>query len=110
MAEITFHRGEKDKVTNMPLVDGQFIVGTNEDTGKIVSIYVDTKNKNNQLVHVAIDFSGYLDNTERITTLEDEIALLKQQIESTVALSYFNTSDGDYITTNTGEKIILNEN
>ena len=36
--------------------------------------------------------------------------LLKQQIESTVALSYFNTSDGDYITTNTGEKIILNEN
>lgn len=107
MAEISFHRGEKDKVTAMPLVNGQFIVGTDIDSEKITSIYVDTKDSNNQLVRIAIDFSNLLDESDRITELEDEIALLKAQIESEVAFSYFQTSDGDYITTNNSEKIIL---
>lgn len=106
MAEISFHRGEKDKVVQMPLVNGQFIVGTNVNSEDIEAIYIDTT-YNGQLVRVSIDFSNLLENSQRISDLEDDIALLKSQIEATVSLSYFQTSDGDYIVTNNNEKIIL---
>ena len=58
---LNFYRGEKSKVKNLPLKDGQILIGTSSD--KIESIYIDDLNKNGDPIRREIDFSNYIEKT-----------------------------------------------
>lgn len=102
MAELSLYRGEKSKVKNYPMKDGQVLIGTISE--KTAAIYIDTKNKFDKLVRVEIDFSEY---AEKITDLEIELELIKRSVSNNLVLyEALQTTDGVNIVTDNGEIII----
>lgn len=103
--DIVFYRGDNSNISKLKLKDGQFIVGITD--GKIVSIYMDTKDKNGNLIRNTIDLSDYgqvkefVNNnnySEKIASLENEIKKLKESIEqlkSMNIISYTGNDDND---------------
>ena len=104
MAELSLYRGEKSKVKNFPLKDGQVLIGT--ISNKTAAIYIDILNKAKELIRVEIDLSEY---EERILSLEIEIDLINRFITDNVTYTVFQTTDGVNIITNNNEIILFDE-
>lgn len=101
MAELSLYRGEKSKVKNLPLKDGQVLIGTISD--KTAAVYIDTLNKTKELIRVEIDLSEYI---ERIESLEIAIELMNRSITENLAYTVLQTKDGINIITSNDERII----
>lgn len=101
MAELSLYRGEKSKVKDYPIKDGQVLIGTISD--KTAAIYIDTLNKAKELIRVEIDLSEYI---ERIESLEIAIELMNRSITDNLAYTVLQTQDGINIITNNAERII----
>lgn len=101
MAELSLYRGEKSKVKDYPLKDGQVLIGTISD--KTAAIYIDTLNKAKELIRVEIDLTEYI---ERIESLEIAIELMNRSITENLAYTVLQTTDGINIITSNDERII----
>lgn len=101
MAELSLYRGEKSKVKNHPLKDGQVLIGTISD--KTAAIYIDTLNKAKELIRVEIDL---IECIERIESLEIAIELMNRSITENLAYTVLQTTDGINIITSNDERII----
>lgn len=101
MAELSLYRGEKSKIKNFPLKDGQVLIGTISD--KTAAIYIDTLNKAKELIRVEIDLSEYIERTE---SLEIAIELMNRSITENLAYTVLQTKDGINIITSNDERII----
>lgn len=101
MAELSLYRGEKSKVKNYPIKDGQVLIGTISE--KTAAIYIDTLNKAKEPIRVEIDFSEYF---EKIESMETEIELINRYITENLMYAILQTSDDINIVTNGNEKII----
>lgn len=101
MAELSLYRGEKSKVKNLPLKDGQVLIGTISD--ETAAIYIDTLNKAKELIRVEIDLTEYI---ERIESLEIAIELMNRSITENLAYTVIQTTDGINIITSNDERII----
>lgn len=101
MAKLSLYRGEKSKVKNLPLKDGQVLIGTISD--KTAAVYIDTLNKTKELIRVEIDLSEYI---ERIESLEIAIELMNRSITDNLAYTVLQTKDGINIVTSNDERII----
>lgn len=101
MAELSLYRGEKSKVKNLPLKDGQVLIGTISD--ETAAIYIDTLNKAKELIRVEIDLTEYI---ERIESLEIAIELMNRSITENLAYTVLQTKDGINIITSNDERII----
>lgn len=101
MAELSLYRGEKSKVKNYPIKDGQVLIGTISD--KTAAIYIDTLNKTKELIRVEIDLSEYM---ERIESLEIAIELMNRSITDNISYATIQTKNNENIVTNNNEIII----
>ncbi len=100
MADISFWRGEKSKVGNVPLKDGQFIVCKKSDD--TAAIYADMK-MNGKLVRVVLDITSLI---ERLADLEDKILILEESVERGSLIFSLVSSQGENIVTNENETIL----
>lgn len=104
MAELGLYRGEKSKVKNLPLKDGQVLIGTISD--KTAAIYIDTINNAKELIRVEIDLSEYM---ERIESLELAVELMNRSITDNLTYAVLQTKDNINIVTSKDEIIICDE-
>ncbi len=74
MAQLSLYRGDDSKIKEIPIKDGQVLIGLKDN--KNVVIYIDTKNLNqNNDVRIEIDIE---DICSRISSLEEKYNALER--------------------------------
>lgn len=86
--KVKFLRGEKNKVKESPIKNGQVLFGVNSNN--TLAIYADIINSNGELIRLSLDLSEY---TEKITMLENKV----KQMEAYIA-------NDTFLVINTGSK------